>query len=678
VARRRRLRSARGLLVLASALALGLTLVLLRGTGWLQPLELAAHDALVRHAAGEARNARLALVAATEEDVTRFSWPLPDGVLAQLIERLVAWDAAAIAVDIYRDRPVPPGTEALEALLHAPPRVLWVFKLRDAGNEGVAPPPLLARTPRAVLADLVPDPGEVVRRALLVATDPDSGQNHRSLGVALAEALSGQRLRAAGEDLAFGAGRIAVLDQPYGPYARIDAAGYQTLLDFRGGRDPFPRITVGQAIDGDPAAAALVRGRGVIIGSEALSVRDSFATPFSTGRGGGAPMAGAAVHAHITDQLLRLAEGRAQTLRRTAPAVEQALILGAALGGAGLTLAAPRIAWATLLILAAAGGVALATALAFAAGLLLPGAPALIALLGAAAVAAWLLHGIGLGERLRLRRAFEHYLDPRIIGAMLESESPPSFGGVQQEITAVFTDIAGFTSLSETLPPERLALLLNGYFDGICAAALVHGGLVAEFLGDGALILFGAPQPQEDHADRAVSAALEMARFAHAFAVAQRRDGVPLGETRIGVHSGSAMVGNIGTSARLKYGAVGDTMNIASRMDALGRHLGTRLCVSGDTALRCRRHRFRPLAEVMLKGRRAPMLVVLPEALPGLGPAAAQEALWDALRARDLEATRAALAALEAVAPEDPVAAFHRRRAAQGIADIRLEIDPKA
>ena len=662
--------------MLAAQLAVGAVL-LCRELAWLQPAELAVYDRLVTTWAGHERSERILLVSVTEADISRYGWPLRDENLALLLGRLTAWDARVIGVDIYRDRPLPPGDQALADLLVQHPEIVWVYKLPNEDGQGVLPPPVLAGGPRAVLADVVADAGGVVRRGLLAAAEARTKRSVRTLGTALAERYVGQGLRAMGDDVALGGGRVVLVTESFGPYARVDAAGYQTLLDFRGGRDRFQRLSLGDLVQGD-AAAPLVRGRVVLIGTEAPSVNDSFATPFSTGRNGDEPLTGVMLHAHLADQLIRIHAREAASRTALPKSADAAIVWACSMAAAATALALPSagLAFAAVLM-AGVGLIAWAAHAAFgAAGLILPGVPAALAWVGAAAGAIWMLHGIGLRERLRLRRTFEHYLDPRIIEDMLAAGILPSFSGERREVSMLFTDIAGFTALAEALPAEEVAALLRDYFDGVCGAVLVCGGLVSVFHGDGLQVLFGAPRQQDDHADRAVDAALRIDAFACRFSAEQRRRGVEFGTTRIGVHTGVALVGNVGTRARLNYGAVGDVVNTASRLEGLNKWIGTRIAVSGETVLRCGRHRFKPVGEFVLQGRRE----ALPVAMP-LTPAQAldqrgvlrYEAAYAALRARRPEAG-AMFLALE---QDDPCVAFHCTRLALGEAGVRLVMEQK-
>jgi class 3 adenylate cyclase len=211
-----------------------------------------------------------------------------------------------------------------------------------------------------------------------------------------------------------------------------------------------------------------------------------------------------------------------------------------------------------------------------------------------------------------------------------------------------------------------VAGLLGEYFGVLTDAVVSHGGLVNDFIGDGLLVLFGAPMHQPDHADRAVAAALAMDDAAQAFNAELALRGIKWGHTRIGVHTGMALVGNIGTRGKLKYGALGDTLNTSSRVEGLNKYLGTRVAVTGETAAQCRRQAFRPVGDIVVKGRKNAMPILAPVAAsdpPGLiqGYAAAYAAL-----AEDKPGVADMFAALQRDFPGDPLVAFHVARLAAG------------
>jgi class 3 adenylate cyclase/CHASE2 domain-containing sensor protein len=557
---------------------------------------------------------------------------------------------------------MPPGNDELQAIQRSHDNLYWVFKLPDEGNIGVPAPPALRQSGREVLSDHVMDAAGVVRRALLLAADQRIDTNWRAMGVALAERYTGQQL----DDLVLGGRVPLLLEQPYGPYAKLDSAGYQMLLDYRGGYQRFRQISFTEIID-RPELAATLRDRIVLVGTAALSIKDNFATPFSTGWGGEAALMGIALHAFVSDQLIRLANGESRNPVPLPRLADHVAIWTAAMAGAVLAMLVWRVLVVLLALLLGLGLVAGATAWGFVgAGLLLPGVPVALAWVLSAAGCNFVMHSVGLRERNQLRRSFESYLDPRIISEMMQGDTLPSFGGAHREITAIFTDIADFTTTAETMDAATVAGLLGEYFGVLSDVVVQNGGLVNDFIGDGLLVLFGAPMDQPDHADRAVATALAMDEAAQRFNAGVTTRGIKWGHTRIGVHTGLALVGNIGTRGKLKYGALGDTLNTASRVEGLNKYIGSRVAVTGETAAQCRRQQFRPVGDIIVKGRKNAMPVLAP--VSPADPPALLARYAEAYAALSQEKTEAAelFAALHRDFPADAPAAFHAARLRAG------------
>jgi class 3 adenylate cyclase len=171
---------------------------------------------------------------------------------------------------------------------------------------------------------------------------------------------------------------------------------------------------------------------------------------------------------------------------------------------------------------------------------------------------------------------------------------------------------------------------------------------------------------QPDHADRAVATALAMDEAAQRFNAGVTARGIKWGHTRIGVHTGMALVGNIGTHGKLKYGALGDTLNTASRVEGLNKYIGSRVAVTGETAAQCRRQTFRPVGDIIVKGRKNAMPVLAP-VCPADPPAllARYAEAYAALSEQKPEAA-ALFAALHRDFPADAPAAFHSARLRAG------------
>jgi len=358
-------------------------IILVRTAGWLQGMELTLlYDQLRVAWAGTQRSDRILLVGLTEQDLEaddhgnrRWGYPIPDAALAQLLERLASRQPRAIGVDMYRDAPVPPGSPDLWPVLQRHQNIFWVFKMKgDESHPGIRAPQPLLGTDRAAFADLVEDPDRVLRRALLFADDGTS--QYTSLAMALAQSyLLREHISLRGGDgdrLELGKSVIHPLERSRGPYADIDDRGYQTLIDYRGGRQPFDEVSFSAVMDRDDLAP-LVRERIVLVGYDAESIKDSFATPF-----GAVPLAGFAVHAHIVDQLVRAALRATPFLTGLPHGAEDLLLALLAVGAAFAGLNLRSRIWAAGVIVAGVVGFTGFAYAAFGVGWWLPVLPAVL------------------------------------------------------------------------------------------------------------------------------------------------------------------------------------------------------------------------------------------------------------------------------------------------------------
>jgi adenylate cyclase len=225
----------------------------------------------------------------------------------------------------------------------------------------------------------------------------------------------------------------------------------------------------------------------------------------------------------------------------------------------------------------------------------------------ALALALWMSDSLGGREARRQREfvtsAFSRYVSPKVVKQLVDSRAPLTLEGNRRVMTFLFTDIAGFTTLSETIGSRKLARLLNAYLDGVCQIVLKYDGTVDKFIGDAVFAIFNAPTEQIDHPARAVKCALEIDVFAERFRAEQNAQGIALGVTRIGIHTGRATIGNFGSLSRMEYTALGDAVNTASRLEGLNKYFGTRICVSDVSREKCDGIAFRPLGLVTLKGK---------------------------------------------------------------------------
>lgn len=208
-----------------------------------------------------------------------------------------------------------------------------------------------------------------------------------------------------------------------------------------------------------------------------------------------------------------------------------------------------------------------------------------------------------------IQAAFSKYLSPALLDEIVKDPSKLSLDAKRRQMSFIFTDVAGFTTMSERMDAAALAILLNRYLDGVCQVIFRHGGTVDKFIGDAVFAIFNAPREQADHAKLAVSCALDIDIFAQAFIASERANGGDFGMTRIGVHTGEANVGNFGSAERFEYTALGDAVNTAARLEGANKYFGTRVCVSGAAAKLCvgDQPAFRTVGDVVLKGKTEPL-----------------------------------------------------------------------
>ncbi len=355
--------------------------------------------------------------------------------------------------------------------------------------------------------------------------------------------------------------------------ARISYAGPPGTIQ----KIPFFRLLEKNALE-DPDIAAL-QGKVVIVGGDFMGMNDVHDTPY--GGSGGELMTGPEIQANIVETLL---SGRV-----TAPVsggVRVAVFLLFIAGS--LALYRKLSPWSGLGVLAAACLAALLIGWAlFQAFLLFPAAHLQLGL----AAAYTLSYGGRLTREERekrfIRSVFQRYVADHVVDRLLASGAMPNLGGEKTTVTVLFSDIRNFTTISETLEPHEVVEFLNQYFERICSIILSEGGTIDKFIGDAIMVQFGAPVPYEDHAARALRASVAMREAAVDFRewmskrFADRN--LPPFNIGIGIHTGYAIAGNVGSSKRMEYTVIGDTVNLASRLEGASKTLDCVIVASGET-----------------------------------------------------------------------------------------------
>ena len=386
---------------------------------------------------------------------------------------------------------------------------------------------------------------------------------------------------------------------------------------------------------------------------------------------------GVLVHASFANNLMR--GGGLYELGRAGEAAACALLLA---GAAALALSLPAASAA-----AAFAGLGLVwTAISVAAlqaGLVWP---FLTALLAAAAAGAGLMgyrFAVADKDKRLLRKSFGLYLAPAMVDRLVNSQTPPQLGGEEREITVMFSDVAGFTALSEGLKPPQLVQVMNAYLSAMTDIVEAHGGFVDKYIGDAIVAVFGAPLDDAAHARNAVAAALACAAKLDAMNEDAARPFLGHRLTaRIGLNTGQALVGNIGSTRRFNYTVMGDTVNLASRLEGANKYYGsTIMCADAvRVAMPSDPFAWRELDRIQVKGRAQPVTILEP-----LGIAATLDAITQtraaefaqalaAYRKRDFQA--ALRIAADAALSKDPVArSFAARVAALDAAQLPEDWD---
>ncbi|MEM6491475.1 MAG: adenylate/guanylate cyclase domain-containing protein, partial [Pseudomonadota bacterium] len=540
--------------------------------------------------APEPRHEDVVIVTITEDTLSNFPYrsPVNRAFLANLVTALEAKGARAIGIDILFDTPTDPEADALlyQTLAEATVPIAVSYADTQQLTEGQQ------EFIDAFSANVSRGYANVVTNALDgVVRDVFPGRDNAG---AFVTGLPGALARKVGVEPPEEEVRLVYRGIPE------DAAGAEDAI-FR----PFKRYPAHSA---HLLPDAWFQDKIVMIGAELTDIDlDLKKTPYATAFGDQAgQIPGVMIHAHALAQML---DGK------TFPAfplwAELALVFGFAV--VGVLFAKLQIPlWATV-----GGLIAVLAALWFGGfhlfgvgGPMIPLIEPTLAFVVAASVGVLYAGQADRQQKKFIKDAFARYLPPTLVDQLVDNPDMLKLRGERRDITLIFTDVAGFTTISENLPPTTLVHVLSEYMDGMTRIILEHGGTIDKFIGDAVMALFGAPVDQDDHPQRAARCAVALDAFARDFETrATDESGQPcaFGHTRIGVHTGECTVGNFGSEQKFDYTALGDTVNAAARLESLNKQFGTRVALSQQTVERTQELDFRAMGSVIVKGKTEPI-----------------------------------------------------------------------
>jgi adenylate cyclase len=672
-----------GLLVgcTAAVIVLAVDLLFTRFTGGLHPLEaveLRTYDWRLSHTARpETARTDIALVEIDESSLrnlqpTAGRWPWPRTVHSMLIDYLARAPAKVVAYDVLFTDPdnrtgfefggtTWSGAESDKALADSIKVAGNVLLLADAAYD--------TATPGAVLPDqgyrlesgaaleregILPPLPALAQAAAglghnLFILDVDGPLRHMtpfvraqqralpSLGAAAALRAAGigpDDVRLEGTALRLGSRRMPLTwrqvdregDVVRHLWALIDFRGPALLDDLKRSAPPnaaeikgrmYPTYTFFDLLlsenqlltkETPKVDPSIFRNKIVFVGTTASGLLDTFESPFGHGK-----MPGIQIHAAMADDIL--------SNRFIRPASGWVRVVSVVAGALVVGIAAALLPawWATLAAFAVMAIVAWWATFLFTNGVWFN--------LTQPVLASWfaLLGGVGYQyffedrEKRKVKQLFGRYVSKDVYAVLMANPGLARLGGQRREMSVLFSDIRGFTTVTERGEPDEIVGMLNEYFSSMVSVVFKHGGTLDKFVGDMVMALYGAPLDDPDHADHAVQTALamiaELGRLNARWKEEGRFSGLDIG---IGINSGPMIAGNIGSEAIMSYTVIGDAVNLGSRLESLNKEFGSRIIISDATRQRLKgEYEFRPLGDVVVKGKTHPVVI-----FEVIGPAA--------------------------------------------------------
>jgi adenylate cyclase len=574
----------------------------LRSLGWFQPLEWMAYDQFIRLRPAQGYDDRILIIGITEQDLqTLNQYPMDDATLATLLDRVRQAKPRAIGLDIYRDFSIAPGTQRLQTIFKTTPNLIGIEKQKLRQNSldqsRVNTARILREKGQTASNNIVIDNDGKLRRGMLYWIDGEQSIEYIGLRLAmmaleargiLPEAGSSSNPNQTDPPLKLGRATFQLFESNDGGYVGADAGGYQIMLNYRGPAKSFRTVSMTDVLQGKIAPRQM-RDRIVLIGPVAESIQDFFYTPYS-GNSITTPekTAGVEIIATIASQVMTAADDGYAQIKSWSDPGEWAWIALWAVIGASLAWWIRSPKWATGLMLGLIAGLVYCSYLAFLAGWWIPLVPPIMALAIAAIAFTGYVANLERQDRAAVMNLFGRYVTPTIAEAIWRDReqlfSQGRLKGRKMPVTVLFTDLKDFSTIAERTDPEVLMDWLNEYMEAMTQVVLAHGAVVDKFIGDAIMALFGVPIVRETEAaiaadsESAVKCAIDMAVALAKLNAKWAQEGRPTLKMRVGICTGMVVTGSLGGQQRMDYTAIGDTVNIAARLESYDKSIEGGIC----------------------------------------------------------------------------------------------------
>jgi adenylate cyclase len=577
----------------------------------LELIEFSARDAFMRLRGEQAPSPDIVIVAIDDASFTwtQFRWPWPRSYFAGIVEQINKGGGRIVGVDIllFEADADPANDEAFASALAKMPAAVSIVQIYQNSVDGFTFPTIQKPLPAyqeafdgAGITNVFRDEDAIVRGVQAGDVFNNLPYYHWAfeiskihLGAELPSNITSSNLVFNGQTVPLSQGKL--------------------LINYAGGAGTYPTYSAADVHDGialerDPDA---FRGKIVLIGATTITLQDIYPTPFSASK----PTPGVEIVANIIDTII---SGKYITL--APPWMALLTIILAACLAYFITLSKRPSLTVTLLISSMVGYLILAFVLFISQRYVLPlVAPQMMLFLGV--VLPTLEQAVSQElEKRRVRNLFSRFISPEMVDQMMSTQDINSLNK-RANLSILFSDIRGFTTLSEKLTPEEVVALLNPYLEAMSKVIYKHGGTVDKYEGDAIIAFFGEPVPYHDHAARSIHAALDMRKALVELKEEWAREGRPSTiEMGIGINSGEVFVGLLGSEQRINYTVIGDNANLAARLQDLTKTYNWPILISESTYQQVMDEIEAELADaVTVKGKTKPVNVYKVTGIKGGG-----------------------------------------------------------